>query len=168
MKTLHQAFLHHLEQLYTAENELVRALPKMAKAAQDEALKAGFTEHLEQTKQHVLRLEEAAASLEAKLNGVKNPVVSVLLEEGEKVINSEGSSAVRDAALIAAAQQLEHYEIAAYGTTIAWAKAMEHDEVVDVLKKTLGEEEMTDKKLSTLAQGTLLKDGINEEAVEQA
>jgi ferritin-like metal-binding protein YciE len=166
MNSLHGVFLEKLSDLCDVESQLIKALPKMAEAATNADLKAGFEEHLEQTEEHLSRLEEISSSLGEDLTGEPSEVMTALIAEGEKIINRTGDTAVKDAALIAAAQKVEHYEIAAYGTVASWAKAMDHSDVADLLGKTLDEEKDTDEKLSKLAEGGIIASGINEEAVE--
>ncbi len=161
LQTLQDLLVHELKDLYSAENQLVKALPKMAKAATNESLKAGFEEHLEQTRNHVARLEEIAKSLDCKLAGHRCKAMEGLIEEGGELISEDAEDIVRDAGLIGAAQRVEHYEIAAYGTARALAECLGYGEAVRLLKETLDEEKATDEKLSELAQTT-----INVEAAE--
>lgn len=161
LKTLEDLFHHELKDLYSAETQLVKALPKMAKAATHEELKAGFTEHLEQTKGHVQRLEQIGESLELRLPGHKCKAMEGLVAEGSDLISEDAEDAVRDAGLIGAAQRVEHYEIAAYGTARALAKCLGHDEAADLLGETLEEEKATDEKLTELAESA-----INAQAAE--
>jgi ferritin-like metal-binding protein YciE len=161
LKTLQDLFLHELKDLYSAEGQLVKALPKMAKAATNEELKAGFEEHLEQTKMHVERLDQIAESLELKLTGHKCKAMEGLVEEGSELISEDAEDAVRDAGLIGAAQRVEHYEIAGYGTARALAECLGFDEAANLLSETLDEEKATDEKLTELAEST-----INAEAAE--
>lgn len=165
METLHEIFMKELRQLYVAETKLVDALPQMADAATSQRLKDGFNEHLEQTKEHVTRLEKAFSVLNEEALEQENLVINTLLEEGEEIISGKWDMHVKDAALIAAAQKVEHYEIAAYGTVMSWAKTMQHNEVLDILMPTLEEEKEADEKLTKLAKGNILKTGINEKAV---
>lgn len=155
LKTLHDLFVHELKDLYSAETQLVKALPKMAKAATNEELRAGFEEHLEETKNHVARLEEIAEACECKLSGHTCKAMKGLIEEGSELISEDADDHVRDAGLIGAAQRVEHYEIAAYGTARALAKALGHDEAADLLEETLEEEKATDEKLTELAESTV-------------
>lgn len=161
LKTLQDLFHHELKDLYSAETQLVKALPKMAKAATREDLKAGFEEHLEQTKGHVQRLEKIASSLDLGLSGHTCEAMKGLVKEGAELISEDAEDAVRDAALIGAAQRVEHYEIAAYGTARALAKCLGHDKAADLLGETLEEERATDEKLTELAESA-----INAEAAE--
>jgi ferritin-like metal-binding protein YciE len=155
LKTLQDLFHHELKDLYSAETQLVKALPKMAKAATNEELKAGFEEHLEQTKGHVERLEQIAESLEIKLTGHKCKAMEGLITEGGELISEDAEDAVRDAGLIGAAQRVEHYEMAAYGTARALATCLGHDEAADLLGETLEEERATDEKLTELAESAI-------------
>ncbi len=155
LKTLHDLFVHELKDLYSAETQLVKALPQMAKAATNEELRAGFEEHLEETKNHVVRLEEIAEACECKLSGHTCKAMKGLIEEGSELISEDADDHVRDAGLIGAAQRVEHYEIAAYGTARALAKALGHDEAADLLEETLEEEKATDEKLTELAESTV-------------
>ncbi len=154
--------LHHeLKDLYSAETQLVKALPKMAKAATNEDLKAGFEEHLEQTKGHVSRLEEIAETLDIKLTGHVCKAMKGLIEEGGEMIEEDAEDTVRDAGLIGAAQRVEHYEIAGYGTARCLAETLGHDDVAKLLQETLEEERETDEKLTELAESA-----INAEAAQ--
>jgi ferritin-like metal-binding protein YciE len=155
LKTIEDLLLHELKDLYSAENQLIKALPKMAKAASNEELKAGFEEHLEQTKGHAERLEEIGEKLGKKLTGHKCKAMEGLIEEGAELIDEDAEDSVRDAALIGAAQRVEHYEIAGYGTTIALARGLGHDDVAEILEQTLEEEKETDAKLTELAESTI-------------
>jgi len=157
-----QDLLHHeLKDLYSAETQLVKALPKMAKAATNEDLKAGFEEHLEQTKGHVSRLEEIGKMLDMKLTGHICKAMKGLIEEGADMIEEDADDTVRDAGLIGAAQRVEHYEIAGYGTARCLAETLGHDDVAKILEETLGEEKDTDEKLTDLAESA-----INAEAAQ--
>jgi ferritin-like metal-binding protein YciE len=148
MSALREAFVDELRDLFDAELQLLKALPKMIKAAQNEGLRAAFQEHQSQTADQVTRLGEVFAAFEEKARGKKCKGMKGLIEEAQDLIEEEEG----DAALIAAAQKAEHYEIAAYGTLISWAIALGHDEVVQLLKETLDEEKATDKKLTVIAQ----------------
>ena len=158
-KTLDDLFIHELRDIYNAEKQLVKALPKMAKAASSEKLQAGFEEHLQQTQGHVDRLETIFQSLEVKGSGVKCAAMEGLVEEGAEAIDMDAEPPVRDAGLIAAAQKVEHYEIAAYGTLATFAELLGHSEAVELLQQTLAEEKETDQKLTQLAESE-----INQEA----
>ncbi|MGH7523215.1 MAG: ferritin-like domain-containing protein [Gemmatimonadales bacterium] len=159
---LHEMFLDELHDMYNAEKQLISALPKMAKAANDPKLRKAFESHLEETKNHYARLEQAFESMEEAVKGKTSEAMKGLVKEGGEIIDKKGDlpDAVVDAGLIAAAQKVEHYEIASYGTLITWARMMGHDEVVQLLEETLGEEKAADEKLNSLAEH-----GINEEAL---
>lgn len=163
LQTLQDLLVHELKDLYSAENQLVKALPKMAKAATNQTLRAGFEEHLEQTRNHVTRLEEIAKSFNCKLTGHRCKAMEGLIAEGGELISEDADDTVRDAGLIGAAQQVEHYEIAGYGTARALAECLGYGEVVRLLNETLDEEKATDEKLSELAETT-----INAEAAEMS
>jgi ferritin-like metal-binding protein YciE len=166
MNRLDDLYLDQLKDLYSAEKQLVQALPKMAKAAASEELKTGFEEHLEQTKTHVSRLEQIFASLGSSPGRKKCAAMEGLIQEGQEAIELQGDAIVRDAALIAAAQRVEHYEIAAYGTVRTFANHLGHSDHSSLLQTTLDEEGATDKKLTTMAEGGMFTSGINEKATE--
>lgn len=155
LQSLHDALLHELKDIYSAEKQLTKALPKMAKGATNAKLAAGFEKHLEETKEHVNRLEAIFTELEVSSRGEKCKGMEGLLEEGSKLLEEDGEPAVIDALLVSAAQRVEHYEMAAYGTAIAFANQLGLKNVSKVLKQTLAEEEATDKKLSQLAESTI-------------
>jgi ferritin-like metal-binding protein YciE len=157
---LKELYVGELRDIYSAENQLVKALPKMAKAATSAVLRSGFEEHLEQTKGHVMRLETIFAGLEEKPSGKKCKGMEGLIEEGQEMIEEEEGE-VLDAGLISAAQRVEHYEIAAYGCVRTYANLLGEDAAVELLEETLEEEKETDKKLTQLAEK------INLEAAEQ-
>ena len=151
-KTLHDAMLDELMDLYSAEKQLIQALPKMARKATDSELKKAIEHHLEETREHVSRLEQAFESLDRKARAKKCVAMEGLLEEGKEVMEEAETDAVRDVMMIAAAQKVEHYEIASYGTVIEWARQMRHDQVVKLLTKTLDEERAADQKLTKIAE----------------
>ena len=151
-KGLKELYIDELKDLYNAENQLVKALPKMAKAASSEKLRAGFEEHLEQTKGHVSRLEQIFESLGESPKGKKCKGMEGLVEEGSEMIDEDVEDSVKDAGLIGAAQRVEHYEIAAYGTVKAFAETLGHSEHASLLEETLEEEKETDEKLTELAK----------------
>jgi len=155
LKTLKDLFHHELKDLYSAETQLVKALPKMAKAATNEELKAGFEEHLEQTREHVQRLDQIGESLEMRLSGHKCKAMEGLITEGAELISEDAEESVRDAGLIGAAQRVEHYEIAGYGTARALAQVLGFDEAADLLEQTLDEEKATDEKLTEIAESAV-------------
>jgi ferritin-like metal-binding protein YciE len=161
LQTLQDLFVHELKDLYSAETQLVKALPKMAKAATNEDLRSGFEEHLEQTKNHVARLEQIAESREFKLTGHKCKAMEGLITEGSELISEDAEDTVRDAGLIGAAQRVEHYEIAAYGTARALATCLGYDEAASLLGETLAEEKATDEKLTELAESAINDDAAH-------
>ena len=161
--TLHDAFIDELRDTYDAERQLLKALPKLAKASSAPDLRAAFEAHLEETRGQVERLEEVFASLDEKVRGKHCDGIAGIIEEGKSVMQEDFDEATMDACLIASGQRAEHYEMAAYGTLVAWARAMGHDEAADLLQQTLDEEKAADQKLSALAEG-----GINEEAANAA
>ena len=159
--TLHDAFIDELRDAYDAEKQLTKALPKMAKAARSPELRTAFEEHLEETRGQIERLEQVFASLDEKVRGKHCDGIAGIIEEGKSVMEEDFDAATMDACLIAGGQRAEHYEMAAYGTLIAWAKAMGHMDAVELLQETLDEEKAADEKLSTLAEG-----GINQTAAD--
>ena len=152
INTLEDAYIEQLRDIYSAETQLVKALPKMAKAAQDEELKQGFLDHLEQTKEHVSRLEEIFEEHDEKPTGKKCAAMAGLVEEGSETIGEDATPEVKDAMLIAAAQRIEHYEIAAYGTVKTFANLLGHEDAAKLLEETLQEEVDTDEKLTQAAE----------------
>ena len=161
--TLHDAFIDELRDSYDAERQLTKALPKLAKAACSPELRDAFEAHLEETRGQVERLEGVFASLDEKVKGKHCDGIAGIIEEGKSIMEEEFDDATMDACLIAAGQRAEHYEMAAYGTLVAWAKIMGHDEAAGLLEQNLEEEKAADEKLSALAE-----DGINQEAADSA
>jgi ferritin-like metal-binding protein YciE len=161
IETLQDALLHELRDIYSAEKQLTKALPKMAKGASNAELAAGFEQHLEETVEHVNRLEGIFKELEVSSKGEKCKGMAGLIEEGSKLLEEEGEPTAIDALLVTAAQRVEHYEIAAYGSAIAFADQLGLKNVSTVLKQTLQEEEATDKKLSDLAESTINPEAAN-------
>lgn len=164
LNSLQDLYIHELRDLYSAEKQLVNALPKMARAASSSELRDAFNHHLEQTRNHVERLDTIFSNMGAMPGGKECEAMKGLIEEGESAIQIQGDYAVKDAALISAAQRVEHYEIAGYGTVRTYAKELGHDNAADLLQKTLDEEGNTNKKLTKLAEGSLFTSGINKEA----
>jgi ferritin-like metal-binding protein YciE len=148
---LRDALVHELKDLYSAETQLTKTLPKMAEKASDEALKGAFEHHLKETEGQVERLKEALHRLEATTGRQKCQAMSGLIEEGEKTAKEAENGAVCDALLIAAAQKVEHYEIASYGTVIAWCNTLGLDEIAELLSETMEQEKTADQKLTDLA-----------------
>ena len=159
-KRLKDLYVEELKDLFSAENQLLKALPKMAKASTSDDLRAGFEEHLEQTKEHVARLEKIFEALGETAGGKKCKGMAGLIEEGAEIIEEDPAPEELDAGLISAAQRVEHYEIAGYGCVSAYAKLLKDDRALSLLKQTLEEEKETDKKL------TQLSGRINVEAAE--
>jgi ferritin-like metal-binding protein YciE len=151
-KGLKELYIDELKDLYSAETQLVKALPKMAKSAASDELRQGFEEHLEQTKGHVQRLEQIFETLGESPKGKKCKGMEGLIAEGSEVAEEDYEGNILDAALIGAAQRVEHYEIAGYGTVRAMAEVLGEDEHVSLLTETLDEEKETDEKLTELAQ----------------
>jgi ferritin-like metal-binding protein YciE len=162
LHSLQDLLAEELKDLYNAETQLTKALPKMARAASNEDLKQGFLDHLDETKVHVERLAKAFKALGLPVKGKTCHAMKGLIEEGSEAISTKAPEAVRDAQLIGAAQRIEHYEIAAYGTARAFAEALGETKVVDLLQDTLDEEGETNKKL------TALSEVVNAEAVTAA
>jgi ferritin-like metal-binding protein YciE len=155
IKTMNDLFVHQLQDIYYAEKQLVKALPKMADKAADKQLKEGFLTHLEETKTHVQRLEEVFRLCDAEVKAVDCPAIDGIIEEADEVAGEVADKSVLDAALINAGQAAEHYEIARYGSLIAWAKQLGRNDCASILQKTLDEERATDKKLTSLAEGKI-------------
>lgn len=173
--TLHEMLVDEIKDLYHAEKQLTKALPRMAKAANHEDLREAFEMHLEETQEQITRLEEVFGALGEKVKAKNCPGMAGILEEGKETMEEDAEGAVMDAALIAAAQRAEHYEIGAYGTCVEWARLLGLDEVASLLETTLEEEKATDKKLTALAEGEINQaavaegqsDNEEEEAQEQ-
>jgi ferritin-like metal-binding protein YciE len=155
MASLHDLYVGELRDLYSAENQIVKALPKMAKAATAQDLRQAFEEHLRQTEGQVQRLEQIFEALDVSPKGKKCKAVEGLIEEGKDLIQEKAEPAVRDAALIAAAQKVEHYEIAGYGCVRTYAQLLGFDDAANLLQQTLDEEGATDKKLTELAESVI-------------
>ena len=160
MNPMEELLVDELKDLYSAENQIIKALPKMAKAANDPQLKRAFEKHLEETRRQVERLDQIGEALEIKMTGKKCKGMEGLIEEGKEMMG-ELEDAALDAGLIGAAQKVEHYEIAAYGTARTHAEMLGYNKVARLLQQTLNEEGATDKKLTQLAESI-----INVEAVE--
>jgi ferritin-like metal-binding protein YciE len=155
IKSMNDLFVHQLQDIYYAEKQLVKALPKMADKASDKQLKQGFLTHLDETKTHVQRLEEVFKMHGAEISAVDCPAIDGIIEEADEVTGEVADKSVLDAALINAAQAAEHYEIARYGSLIAWAKQLGRNDCASILQKTLEEERATDKKLTSLAESKI-------------
>jgi ferritin-like metal-binding protein YciE len=161
--TLHDAFIDELRDSYDGEKRLTKALAKLAKAATSPQLREAFEAHLEETQGQIERLEQVFELLEEKARGKHCDGIAGIVEEGKSIMEEDFDETTMDACLIAAGQRAEHYEMAAYGTLVAWANAMGHTEAAKLLQQTLDEEKAADKKLSGLAEG-----GINQGAVGAA
>ena len=163
MGTLHDAFLDELRDAYDAEKQLTKALPKLAKAATSTKLRTAFETHLQETQGQIARLEQVFQSLNEPVRGKHCDGIAGIIEEGKSVMDEDFDEITMDACLIASGQRAEHYEMAAYGTLVAWAQAMGHTQAVKLLQQTLDEEKAADKKLTGLAEG-----GINQGAADAA
>src|ERR1700723_2867546 len=150
-RNLKSLYVDELQDLYSSEQQLIKALPKMAKAANSEELRKGFEEHLEQTKEHASRIEKILGGLGEPVKGKKCKGMEGIVAEGAEVVSEDYEGAVMDAAIISAAQRVEHYEIAAYGSVHAFAILMGEDEAASILEKTLNEEKENDEKLNETA-----------------
>ena len=155
LETLKDLYIHELKDLYSAEKQIVKALPKMVKSATNKQLAAVFADHLEQTKEHAARLEKILASHDESTRGPKCEGVEGVIKEGEEMIEEDAEDEVRDAGLIAAAQRVEHYEIASYGCARTYAELLGDRHGVQLLQTTLTEESDTDKKLTKLAKSMI-------------
>ena len=158
LEQLQDLFVHNLKDMYSAENQILKALPKMVEAAETPELKSAFEEHLKQTQGQVQRLEQVFDKIKEKPGGVVCKGMKGLLEEGQELIEEKADPAVRDAGLIEAAQKVEHYEIAGYGTLRTYANLLGFKDVAGLLQQTLDEEGATDKKLTRLAEGIVNKE----------
>jgi ferritin-like metal-binding protein YciE len=152
MTTLEDLFVHELKDIYHGEKQLVRALPKMAKAASSESLRDAILHHLEETKMQVERLDEVFRHFEVSARGVKCVAMEGLIEEGSEMLESNLEESVKDAAIIASAQKVEHYEIASYGTLVAFARQLDYPEAERLLSQTLEEEKAADSTLTEIAE----------------
>jgi ferritin-like metal-binding protein YciE len=161
VKTLEDLFIHELSDIYSAEKQLAKALPKLARAAENPDLQAAFTTHLEETQGQIERIDRIVETQGMRLKRIKCAAMEGLVEEGKEVIDEIEKGPVRDAALIGGAQKVEHYEIASYGTLCELGKQLGMDDAVQLLKETLAEEKATDEKLTLLAQS-----GANAKAAE--
>lgn len=152
IENLDQLLQDELKDLYDAEKQITKALPKMAKKATNEELRQAFAEHLRQTEQHVERLEQAFEHLDLPARGKKCEGMKGLIEEGQEMMSEADDDAARDAVMIASAQKVEHYEIASYGTARTWATLLGQNEVASLLEETLEEEKETDQRLTSIAE----------------
>ncbi|MHB8733460.1 MAG: YciE/YciF ferroxidase family protein [bacterium] len=161
MESLEDLFVHEIKDLYNAEQQILKALPKLIREASSQELQDALRHHLDQTKGHVARLDRVFEELGEPARGVKCKGMEGLIEEGADLLNEKAEDSVKDAGIIAAAQRVEHYEMAAYGTARTYARTLGHDEAVPLLEETLREEKEADKKLTEIAEGA-----VNVRAVE--
>lgn len=166
LQTLQDVYVHELKDIYSAEKQIVEALPKMVKTADNQELQEAFSQHLTQSHSHLDKVQEILRALDVNPGSTKCEGVAGLIKEGESVIAMAGDSAAKDAALIAAAQRIEHYEMAAYGCARTYAKLLDYDDAAHILQEILDEEGETDEKLTKLAEGGFLSKGVNQEAMQ--
>jgi ferritin-like metal-binding protein YciE len=164
LDTLQDLFVEELHDLHSAEEQLVEALPKMAQAASNDELREAFEHHLQETRDHLNRINDIYGELGVSPSSEKCEAMEGLIAEGEELIKAEGDPSVKDAALIGAAQRVEHYEIAAYGTARELAKELDHGQAEELLDQTLDEESNADKLLNEIATGGLFAAGVNQRA----
>jgi ferritin-like metal-binding protein YciE len=167
ISNLHELLIYELRDLYSAESQITKALPKLISKTSNEDLKTALQDHLEVTHNHLTRLDEIAEEIEFKSQLPVCVGIKGIITEGDKVVAEISDPATRDAAIISAAQRVEHYEIAGYGTAMSFANEMSHDYVADLLQQTLDEESDADKLLTSLAEGGLLSVGINSAAAKE-
>jgi ferritin-like metal-binding protein YciE len=160
IQTMDDLLLQGLQDVYYAENQIVKALPGMIDKATNRELSKGLTDHLEETRNQIVRLDQVFQKLGEQPRGVKCPAIDGLISEADEVAGEVADKEVLDAAIVGAAQSVEHYEIARYGTLIAWAESLGHDDIIRLLNTNLNEEKAADKKLSTVA----LRKGVNRKA----
>jgi ferritin-like metal-binding protein YciE len=160
IKTMDDLLLHGLKDIYYAENQIIKSLPKLIEKASNRDLGKGLSQHLEETKNQVARLDQVFKKLGQPAKGIRCPAIDGLITEADDIAGEVADKQVLDAAIVGAAQAVEHYEIARYGTLIAWADELGHDDVVRLLTTNLNEEKAADKKLSTVA----LRKGVNRKA----
>jgi ferritin-like metal-binding protein YciE len=168
LETLHDLFVHELRDLYSAENQLLKALPLMSQAAQSPELKRAFDTHVRETKEQVRRLEQVFKGLGEKPGGKTCKAMEGLVEEGEELLEEDADPDVMDAALIVTAQKVEHYEIASYGSVCTFGRVLGYDEATEVLKETMAEEERTDKLLTSIAEKLNVQAKTADEADDSA
>jgi ferritin-like metal-binding protein YciE len=158
--TMDDLLLHGLKDIYYAENQIIKSLPKLIEKATNRDLSKGLKDHLEETKNQVARLDQVFKKLGQEPKGVRCPAIDGLISEADEVAGEVADKDVLDAAIVGSAQAVEHYEIARYGTLIAWAESLGHDDIIRLLNTNLNEEKAADKKLSTVA----LRKGVNRKA----
>lgn len=162
LDTLQKLYTNELRDLYNAEHQLLKALPKMAKAASSEELKNAFEKHLEQTKSHVDRLEKVFEELDEKPKGKTCHAMKGLIEEGSEILQQDGEESILDAGIIVAAQKVEHYEIAGYGSVRTFAHLLGQNKAAELLQTTLDEESETNELLNRLAESTINPEAVSE------
>jgi len=167
LDTLRKLFVEELRDVYNAEQQLVKALPKMAKGASSDELREAIEMHLDETKEHVERLEQIFEGLDESAKGKTCKAMKGLIEEGSEILEEKGEDSVLDAGIIAAAQKVEHYEIATYGTLRTWADLLDEDEASGLLQETLDEEGEADKKLNDLAAEIVNPEALSETREEE-
>jgi ferritin-like metal-binding protein YciE len=160
IETMDELLLHGLKDIYYAENQIVKSLPKLIEKATNRELTKGLQDHLEETKNQIGRLDQVFKKLGQEPQGVECPAIDGLISEADEVAGEVADKEVLDAAIVGSAQAVEHYEIARYGTLIAWAESLGHDDIIRLLNTNLNEEKAADKKLSTVA----LRKGVNRKA----
>lgn len=161
IKTMNDLFLHTLHDIYYAENQIVKSMPDMIEKATNRDLSAGFKKHLEESKTHVSRLEQIFKLLNEKPKGTQCPAIDGIIKEANEIAGDVADKEVLDAALIGAAQAVEHYEITRYGTLAAWAQQLDRDDCATILHRTLEEEKATDEKLSKLAERKINRKAVS-------
>jgi len=164
MTSFKHLLIEQLSDIHSAETQISGALPKLIQAASDDELKDALSTHLAETRNHIERIERAFEELGESPSGKECVGMKGVLQEGEETMGKRVTGPLKDALLIAGAQRVEHYEISAYGTAIAWAKQLDLDDIADLLDESLDEEAAADEKLTSIAEGGLLAAGINEEA----
>jgi ferritin-like metal-binding protein YciE len=161
LKNLQDLFVHELKDLYSAEQQILQALPKMAGSTEHQELRQAFEEHTEMTREQVRRLDMIADELGIDIKGHKCRGMEGIIKEGQEILDSKADANVRDAALIGAAQRVEHYEIAGYGTARTFARRLGHERAAELLQRTLDEEGNTDHRLTAIAEGMVNRDAQN-------
>lgn len=164
LNSLSELFIHEMRDLYSAEQQLVDAIPEMAEAASHSDLRDTFNTHLKETRSQLQRLEDIFGEMNVDPEGKWCEAMEGLIDEGQEIIEQSGQEAVKDAALIAAAQRIEHYEISGYGTVRTYAEELGYDDIADVLDNILSEEKNADQQLNEIALGGWLSEGVNVEA----
>ncbi len=155
IKTMDDLFVHTLRDIYYAEKQITKALPKMIEKSSNPQLKQGFEKHLQETEGHISNLDEVFRMMDLEAKGVDCPAIDGIIKEANEVAGEVDDKNVLDAALIAAAQAVEHYEITRYGTLVTWAQELGHKDCADILKRNLAEEKATDEKLTKLAESRI-------------